>query len=129
MEKEFVSYDQAVALKELGFDEPCIGWFMKINPLGKEFLPSIRFEKSLNQAECSIFGGENCLAPLKQQVFRWFRNKHNIDSHIEKYLSSEDAIEYFFMVSDEKSIDFESINFESHEEAESACIDKLIVLY
>jgi hypothetical protein len=49
MKKEFVSYDQAVALKELGFDEPCIGWFMKINPLGKEFLPSIRFDNIFDE--------------------------------------------------------------------------------
>ena len=27
MEKEFVSYEQALALKELGFDEPCFGYY------------------------------------------------------------------------------------------------------
>ena len=27
MEKEFVSYEQAVALKELGFNEICMGYF------------------------------------------------------------------------------------------------------
>ena len=27
MNKEFVKYEQALALKELGFDEPCIGWY------------------------------------------------------------------------------------------------------
>lgn len=26
MEKEFVPYEQALALKELGFDEPCLAW-------------------------------------------------------------------------------------------------------
>lgn len=27
MEKYFVTYNQSLALKELGFDEPCIGKF------------------------------------------------------------------------------------------------------
>ena len=27
MNKEFVTYEQALILKELGFDEPCIGFF------------------------------------------------------------------------------------------------------
>jgi len=27
MEKEFVSYEIALALKQLGFDEPCLGKF------------------------------------------------------------------------------------------------------
>jgi hypothetical protein len=28
MEKEFIPYKQALALKELGFDEPCLGWYL-----------------------------------------------------------------------------------------------------
>jgi hypothetical protein len=28
MEKEFIPYEQALALKELGFDEPCFAWFI-----------------------------------------------------------------------------------------------------
>jgi hypothetical protein len=27
MEKEFISYEQALILKELGFNEPCFGWW------------------------------------------------------------------------------------------------------
>ena len=27
MEKEFIPYEQALALKELGFDEPCFGYY------------------------------------------------------------------------------------------------------
>lgn len=29
MENEFISYDQAVDLKELGFDEPCLAIYNK----------------------------------------------------------------------------------------------------
>jgi hypothetical protein len=27
MNKEFIPYEQALALKELGFDEPCLGFY------------------------------------------------------------------------------------------------------
>ena len=27
MNKEFIPYEQALALKELGFDEPCFGYY------------------------------------------------------------------------------------------------------
>jgi hypothetical protein len=26
MEKDFIPYEESLALKELGFDEPCFGW-------------------------------------------------------------------------------------------------------
>ena len=31
MENEFIPYEQALALKELGFDEPCIGYYYNVN--------------------------------------------------------------------------------------------------
>jgi hypothetical protein len=27
IEQEFIPYEQALALKELGFDEPCLFWY------------------------------------------------------------------------------------------------------
>ena len=30
MDKEFVPYEQSLQLKELGFDEPCFGFYLKI---------------------------------------------------------------------------------------------------
>jgi hypothetical protein len=56
MEKEFVPYEQALALKELGFDEPCFAIYYSKN---KYFT-----------------------APLYQQTFRWFREKYFIVSYI-----------------------------------------------
>jgi hypothetical protein len=64
MEKEFVPYEQALALKELGFDEPCFGFYndMENNkPMGGNF-------------PCD---GRNS-APLYQQAFRWFREKYDL---------------------------------------------------
>jgi len=69
MEKEFIPYEQALVLKELGFDKSCFGKFY------------------YNQLE---IGGNWCnndfkedpdvfiSAPLYQQSFRWFREKQNL---------------------------------------------------
>ena len=64
MKNEFVPYDIALALKELGFDEPCIGYFT-------EDTNEFRFPKGV-----SDFGKLG--APLYQQAFRWFREKYNL---------------------------------------------------
>jgi len=61
MNKEFVPYEQALELKELGFDEPCIMTYLN-GELDKELF---LFNHSI-------------LAPLYQQAFRWFREKHNL---------------------------------------------------
>ena len=59
MNKEFVSYEQALALKELGFDEPCMS------------------SRDINNGEGLI------QLPLYQQAFRWFREKHNLIGLVE----------------------------------------------
>ena len=130
MKEEFVNYEQALSLKELGFDEPCLGWFMKINPLGKEFLPSIMFDKVLNQNQVSVFGDKNCSAPLKQQVFRWFRENHKIEAVIACFYSKRLGVSYkereyhCHIIRD--GITTKGPKYKTHENAESACIDKLI---
>lgn len=100
MEKEFVPYEQALDLKELGFDEGCFKYYTKQN-LNTDFSHSILKLKQEN-----FINGE-CLAPLYQQAFRWFREKYK-KSHI--WLMDEllDSGEY------------------TYEEAELECLKKLI---
>jgi hypothetical protein len=71
MEKEFVPYELALDLKELGFDEPCLKYYVK-QELNTDYSHSILKLKQEN-----FINGE-CLAPLYQQAFRWFREKHNL---------------------------------------------------
>jgi hypothetical protein len=58
IEKEFIPYEQALALKELGFDEPCFGSY---DPFGSK------------QLSCSgIYTYGNCIAaPLYQQAINF----------------------------------------------------------
>ena len=70
MNREFIPYQTALDLKELGFDEPCFGLFVSMN---NELL----IKEMPNQQESEqYFGG--ILAPTFSQAFRFFREKYNL---------------------------------------------------
>jgi len=117
MEKEFVTYEQALALKELGFDEDCLRIWKKQIPFN-----------SFDIQDFKIVGSERCiLSPLKQQVFRLFREKYNYWSYVYPYI--HDKTWHFhvqFYDSDMWGEVFLGNNYSNYEEAENACINKLI---
>lgn len=121
MNKEFTPHEQALALKELGFDEECLGYY-NIDPSLKH-IPFNPF---------SPFEHEWCLAaPLYQQAFRWFREKHNILSTIYANASGflyewEDAIGGTHRGWSEYEGPNDSGCWDTYEEAELACLKKLI---
>jgi hypothetical protein len=122
MEKEFVPYEQALALKELGFDELCLARF---DGGGFRLLPVYDPLKNSEIKE-SWF----CITPLYQQAFRWFRDKHNLTSEvsIEQYRRNTDK-KWMFSVTwlnKDAMYDHSKTTFKSYEEAELACLDKLI---
>jgi hypothetical protein len=121
MEKEFISYEQALILKELGFNEPCFGWWFVDEKM-------LFIEKSKKSTSDNILQ-----APLKQQVFEWFRNVHNYHVSIRKrYFDNGAETEYNYFIYPPGLIEHLEHNlldeYESWEEAESACIDDLIQL-
>ena len=60
MDKEFIPYEQALALKELGFDETCFGYFYTED----KFFDTVIKNSELDE-DCSIS------APLYQQAFQF----------------------------------------------------------
>jgi hypothetical protein len=70
MKKEFVTYEIALKLKELGFDEECIGCFC-IDCGEESFIFSYKFRKNSKLKS-------HITAPLWQQVIDWFRETHQI---------------------------------------------------
>jgi hypothetical protein len=111
MENEFIPYEQALELKELGFDEPCIGKFYHNHlEIGGSWLNS-EFNKDKNDG--NIFTS----APLYQQVFRWFRVKYNAHIYPQKFTDNTWYVSWG---------DWESPVFETYEEAELECLNKLI---
>jgi hypothetical protein len=113
MDKEFVGYTEALALKELGFDEPCFGFFYEDEEF--ELCPV----KNNN-----LMGYTN--APLYQQAFRWFREKYGYDVSIKKCTPSEYKFEIEQLFVEGNNYYFIDFSFPSHEVAEIECIKKLI---
>jgi len=109
MQKEFVSYNTALALKELGFNEPCFG---KYDIYGS-------FDHKLfyhnHDSETSL----NCSAPTFSQALKWFREK-GYDVKVQK--ESEGLYFGFYWTGAAWII----VGNGTYEEAEQACLNKLI---
>ena len=80
MNKEFIPYDQALELKELGFNEHCIAYYTifqdklifsytAIYDSGNEYIDLVTNDNPSNSKEFTT-------APLYQQAFRWLRNQY-----------------------------------------------------
>ena len=120
MEKEFINYIEALALKELGFDEPCFGRYCIVTeweePTGEiliQMFDSNLLEKNLIKA------------PIYQQVFRWFREEYRLTGLIEVGTQ-----EFSYLIINDKwnrLCGTEPLKFNgTYKEAELECIKKLI---
>ena len=130
MEEQFIAHKHALALKELGFDEPCFAFYAIPNVENKLFFdidPDDGELTSLNQNQIyhnNLSEVGRISAPLKQQAFRWFREKYGMYSHIKT--SGKISVLEFTWVSNGKYGFFSKNGFETYEEAELECLNKLI---
>ena len=125
MEEEFVPYELALKIKALGFDEPCFGFYDGWDN------------------NKSIGGNYPCdginSAPLFQQAFRWFREKYDLEgescrynlTHSESKLLGINKTEvshvYIVIINGEDFPELDKmVYYISKEEAEIACLEKLI---
>jgi hypothetical protein len=125
MNKEFCTYEQALALKELGFDEPCFGYFIGLGD-NKETPYKFMFIQTSKE---QFIGADNAFhRPLYQQAFKWFREKHKLESIVVPSGNSEGKTNgyYFEIIFDFSKDNIESDSYPSYEEAEQACLNKLI---
>lgn len=83
MKKQFVTYEIALKLKELGFDEECMAYYKdkKMSGVNKWNREDFEFH-SINIKDVTNTTSEIVLAPLWQQVIDWFREKYNIHTNI-----------------------------------------------
>jgi len=126
MNKEFIPYEQALELKELGFDEKCFNHYGEYE--GRPVLHLVSTTPIKNESFITYKG---CAAPLYQQAFRWFRETYNITSEIsisanhrndaKKWMHSVTNLEVMLYTNSDTT-------FETYEEAELACLKKLIEL-
>ena len=117
MQKEFIPYEQALALKELGFNQKCLGqynisqgdkWIFSIDLSGEGQYP---------------LTSPACITPLYQQAFRWFREKYDLIGEIFSQLRPSSKFMYGFKIGGSDII-FDGFN--TYEEAELECLKKLI---
>ena len=127
MDKNFALHEESFALKELGFDEPCLAWFsdrsIRIVGVNGCALSSLPVNSNFNGDD------EFVTAPLYSQVFRWFREKYNIDSFVKHLYKSTIKVGYYFGIDQYKGVAFQTdfdAWYQTYEEAELACLKKLI---
>ena len=130
MEKEFDSYEHAIALRELGFDEPCLGYYTHNTGIEMNKLALTRHPKRNINSDISwgnkLYEGD-VTAPLKQQVFRWFREKYEVYPTLMTETADDSLYFRFIVEGGPEWLSFSKIYY-TYEEAENACIDKLIEL-
>jgi len=122
MKKEFIPYEQALSLKELGFDEPCFGYY----EYSKKFL--ITDSVFYTNSELKNNG---ITTPLYQQAFRWFREKYNLFCEIKIDRTTEpkfcfDIFQYEHFGNYEKIEVEEWYLYRTQEEVELECLKTLI---
>jgi len=121
MEKQFIPSELAEKLKELGFNEPCIAMYfcgkfaIKLQGTNKEFETVINSEMTKTL----------CAAPLWQQAFDWFREKHKLHYNLGFI---DDIIGYMIQIENIESntVITDSEYRTNYNEARIACLEKLI---
>ncbi len=127
METLFVSYDQSLSLKELGFNERCLGaYHSDSNRLMTEF--------EMENTPKHYIGIK---APLKTQIFLWFETQHQLYSEI--LIDCTTYPKYCYKIKKFEGnpndltiedwgweIGNHSELYKSRNDVESSCIDKLI---
>jgi hypothetical protein len=117
MNKEFIPYEQALELKELGYDEECLAYYHQDERLEVD---SLGIKRNHYRGKLGV------LAPLYQQAFRWFREKYGLDYEI-TYAGKKGeyhafSVEYIY------GNNGNSPSIFSYEEAELECLKKLIII-
>jgi hypothetical protein len=110
MKKEFVPYDRALKLKQLGFDEEGFGTYNA----NREVLPLMPYT---TESKAILF----------QQAFRWFREELKYEVFLQKQENLISGKTYSFLIeNDLEGIYNRSLSKSSIDKAELACLDKLI---
>jgi len=128
MKQEFCTYEQSVALRELGFDEICIGYFDN-----EDSLQMVKQNGKYNELVAIKNSFDSALsAPIIQQAFRFFRGKYKFTHEIKRIDNINDNehkfIESYYCRVENFDFGFDIGEYNTYKESEQACLDKLIEL-
>jgi hypothetical protein len=132
LQKDFLNYELALKMKQLGFDEPCMYY---VDEQNNSFIYNFQTHPDEFIEWCGV---KVISTPTYSQSFKFFREKYNLQSEIEFR-----HCEYSFKINFQKLADGENppvmvwhlidswlgLNmnlFKTYEEAELECLKKLI---
>ena len=118
MEKEFVTYELALRMKQLGFNKPCFARFSNDGDLLIAHTEKYIISNGVDRSEFFT------LAPTWQQAFRWFRKMYQLHSTITSI--SQDSWQWHITKPGESLGKLYDEDFYTYEEAELFCLEKLI---
>lgn len=117
LEDQYVTYGQALVLRDLGFNQKCLGCYTyKIETRSWE----LNYVISNNDIQWIL------AAPLKQQALKWFRDVHELPMHIRlSWNEKRNGWGYILHINDP---DVDEKFYLTYEQAESEGIWKMIRL-
>lgn len=120
MENEFIPYEQALALKVQGFDEPCLAWY-EIGGSGlRPNATKVTLETGHTNSNSAMVS-----APLYFQAFRWIRNNKHLHYYVYRYDNAGETYYYYLIGNEWNTTDYKD-GFTSYEHAQLECLKHLI---
>jgi hypothetical protein len=123
LQKDFLPFELSLKMKQLGFDEPCLAKYITSDLVVKGCYKDSHIIHALFEENeiCEA----HILVPTFAQTFRWFREKRGLYGYPFSQ-SSQTNIWFKYFIQQEWKDQITSDSFNTHEEAELACLEKLI---
>ena len=114
MKEHFLTYEQSLAVKELGFNEPCLAYYNNGELIYSYYLQVVN----------------RLYTPLKSQFFKWVREKYGLSGWVNESFNLNDR-QGVISVKSEIGLNYIKSNittkvYDTYEQAEDACINKII---
>jgi hypothetical protein len=120
MKKDWIPYEVANELKQLGFDDMCIHHYKKNMEGGHSTIPTFEMNTPFGKNHNSFTSRVS--APTYSQAFRWFRDNGKVAEIFSQLLPSN-KYKWGFKI---QGVEGVTDGFFTYEEAELACLKKLI---
>jgi hypothetical protein len=125
IQKEFIPYEEALLLKELGFDEPCIKQYLNDGEI-IFCVDAWGYPTYKTNIESNSDSGGTCISALTfSQAFRWFRENYMLSGAVipTTIYFKDSTMEYTYDIRGNYT---SSVLIGKYEDAEIACLRKLI---
>ena len=132
MKEQFVTYEIALKLKELGFDEFCFAHYFNGDLITKTAIlksSTMQYYQQNNINPSNQYKDKKCTAPLWQQVIDWFREVKNINVEVWYDNTQDDGFPWLYEIYiDNKEHQHDGSYYDSFYEAREQAILKAIEL-